>query len=202
MSRNPLYAFLWRVLLWMPGAFFVWYQLGTLLTWPVAVASRWLMTGFFPGWIVAIEQPGRRLDVVTAFAPPAGPADASLVFELNPLIYGYSVPLLIGLTLGVRGLDWGPVGRMLLGVLLLVPVQVWGVCFEILKTLAFNLGPGVSDGLGLQDWQYEGIALGYQFGYLILPAITPVGLWILFHRDFVQSLTKREEPVAGGSAQS
>jgi hypothetical protein len=37
------------------------------------------------------------------------------------------------------------------------------------------------------------IALAYQFGYLILPAVVPVALWISLNRAFIESLV---HPVA------
>ncbi|WP_419637792.1 exosortase H-associated membrane protein, partial [Thiolapillus sp.] len=40
----------------------------------------------------------------------------------------------------------------------------------ILKTLLFKLDPGLSSQLGFSSFQKELVALGYQFGYLILPA--------------------------------
>jgi hypothetical protein len=34
----------------------------------------------------------------------------------------------------------------------------------------------------------EAIALSYQFGYLILPALVPAVLWIVCNRPFIESL--------------
>ena len=193
---NPLHSFLLHVLLWVPGVFYAWYQLATAIVWPVASLSRWALVGLFPDWITAVEQPGRVLDVVTNFAPPQGPAGALLVMEINPLIYGYGVALFMALTLAARGIDWGTLGRLAAGVLILAPFQAWGVCFDVLKSLAFNLGPEVAGRMALSDWQREAIALGYQFGYLILPGVTAVALWMVFNRGFLQSLVQGPEQSA------
>ncbi|WP_419641591.1 exosortase H-associated membrane protein [Thiolapillus sp.] len=58
----------------------------------------------------------------------------------------------------------------------------------ILKTLLFKLDPGLSSQLGFSSFQKELVALGYQFGYLILPAVTPLVLWIGFHQQFLGQL--------------
>ena len=58
--------------------------------------------------------------------------------------------------------------------------------FQSLKMLSFNFGPkthaivtaaGVGDGA---------IALGYQLGALILPALTPIFIWVLGNRPLVE----------------
>ena len=43
----------------------------------------------------------------------------------------------------------------------------------------------------------ELIALCYQFGYLILPALVPAALWIVGNRRFIETLTRApgREPV-------
>lgn len=76
----------------------------------------------------------------------------------------------------------------LAGALLLVPFQAWGICFDLLKQAAVTAGPGVVAQTGLMPWQIEGVALGYQFGALILPAMAPIGLWLAFNRGFIPML--------------
>ncbi len=59
---------------------------------------------------------------------------------------------------------------------------------ESLKTVAIDVGAE-----GLKAAQAAGlpldlIALWYQFGYLILPALVPAVLWIVLNRRFIESL--------------
>jgi hypothetical protein len=77
-------------------------------------------------------------------------------------------------------------GILLIGYVVITGVQVWGVVFQSLKMLAFNFGSqthqivrevGVSDGV---------IALGYQLGTLILPALAPIFVWVLTNRALVE----------------
>jgi len=75
---------------------------------------------------------------------------------------------------------------LLIGYVAITLVQVWGVVFQSLKMLAFNFGEqshvfvqqaGVSD---------DAIALGYQLGTLILPALIPIFVWVLTNRPLVE----------------
>lgn len=192
-SSSPVGRFFLGVVLLLPLTFGAWYYMAILITSPLSYAVDWVMTGLFPQVISAVEQQGYTLDVVTRFSPPPGRGlppgrVGELVFELNPLIYGYSMPLYTALVLATPGKEGAKWGKWILGVLLLFPVQVWGVCFDILKTLLFRLDTEVGGQLGFAQWQIELIALGYQFGSLILPAVTPVVLWIAFHRGYLATL--------------
>jgi hypothetical protein len=75
---------------------------------------------------------------------------------------------------------------MLVGYAVITLVQIWGVVWLSLKMLAFNFGDqshaivqahGISDGT---------IALGYQLGTLILPALAPIFVWVLSNRPLVE----------------
>ena len=208
MHNKPLKAFLLRTLLWFPIAFFVWFYFASLLTLPLAAMVRPIILGLFPEWIEAIEQQSYLLDVVTRFAPPASiivpPGQEPIVIlTINPLIYGYSLPFFAALTLAAPSEGMDKSIKILLGVVLLLPVQTWGVVFDIIKTLSFDLGATVATKLGIQGWRLEAVALGYQFGYLILPAISPLIIWIAMHRRFVANLVPwkmGEEDVVNGHA--
>jgi hypothetical protein len=199
MPHNPIYGFLGRVLLWLPLAFFVWYQAGPVFTWPAASLAHVSMTTIFPEWVATIEQFGRVLDVVTRFPPQgiagdsAGPG-AVLAFEVNPLLYGYSLPLLAALVLAAPGSGRQRLMKLAIGWLILIPFQTWGVCLDILKTLAFDLGPEVSAKVAMTRLERETVALGYQFGTLIFPAVTPVVAWMAMHRNYLWSILPRWMP--------
>ncbi len=110
----------------------------------------------------------------------------ALGFVVNPLVYSYGLPLLFGLVMG-SDVSWlRKVTILLIGYVVILGVQIWGVVWVSLKMLAFNFGPqshavvqshGISDGA---------IALGYQLGTLILPALAPIFVWILTNRPLVE----------------
>jgi hypothetical protein len=75
---------------------------------------------------------------------------------------------------------------MLIGYSVITLVQIWGVVWQSLKMLSFNFGEqthvivlshGVSD---------ASIALGYQLGTLIFPALAPIFVWVLTNRPLVE----------------
>jgi len=196
MPRNPIKQFLLRVLLWMPVCFAVWYYMRGVIGIPTWFGVKAIMASLFPDIIRNIEFQGHLVNVVLQFAPekmpePEIPPDrvAEMVFSVNSLMYGYSIPLYTGLLLASPGTEREKWFRWLTGFLLLVLVQVWGVSFDILKTLLFNLDPSISTSLGFSALQKELTVLGYQFGYLILPAVSPLVIWIGFHRKFIAELS-------------
>lgn len=193
-SPKPLRVFFLKALLWLPLAFAIWYYFSILLTSPL----RWLMNLVLP--IVApdlfseVLQQGYLLEVVTRLHPVAAPSvpvpypGASISFDINPLIYGYSYPLFTALAIATpteEGQKWW---RWALGMGVLLVAQSWGICFDALKTTVIDLGPQLRGQIARGDWPLDVIALGYQFGYLILPAVTPLILWVGLFREFVGSL--------------
>jgi len=110
----------------------------------------------------------------------------ALGFVVNPLIFSYGLPLLFGLVMG-SDVSWlRKLVIMLIGYFVITLVQIWGVVWQSLKMLSFNFGEqthsivlshGVSDG---------SIALGYQLGTLILPALAPIFVWVLTNRPLVE----------------
>ena len=98
------------------------------------------------------------------------------------------------------------------GFVVLTFVISFGLLGEVLRTMAFGVGPAVHTALVSMDYGHvaaatataaevhmrealAGHGLGldavgfiYQFGYLILPTVVPVALWILMNRRFLESL--------------
>jgi len=193
LAPNLLRSFIVRTLLWLPVAFAAWFYMAIVITWPLTALVDAIMVSWFPEIVTAVKQQGYRLDVitdagiVTSVAPAASAFRSELVFSLNPLIYGYCLPLFTALALATP-LDAGKYWRWCVGLLILYPIQAWGVCFDISKTLLFGLTPEVTTRAALSGWQLEAVALGYQFGYLVLPAVAPLVLWLTLYRSFVIQL--------------
>lgn len=199
MPSNPLYAFLLRTLIWLPLSFAFWYQAANLLNLPLATISKFVLYQATPSLISNVELGDHKLTFVTPFeaeVPAAQPQQGKglIVVEINPLIYGYSLPLLIALLFAAEGLSVS-LSKLFIAYAALLPFQAWGVCFEFLKTVAFELGPAVATQVNFPQWTREGIALGYQFGYLILPPISTAVLWIAMNRNFLNRLLDRSQPV-------
>ena len=155
----------------------------------------WVAIMLVPEWIDAIVQQGHQVEVMTLFSPTAQPSlavpegqVAYLSFDINVLKYSYGIPLFTALMLATPGKDETQWTQWIIGLVILYLAQTFGVCLEMLKILAFSLGPEVSAQLDLSGLQQEMIALGYQLGYLILPAVTPLALWIGFSQQFLVTL--------------
>lgn len=195
MPEASAKGFLLKTIVWLLPMFAVWYWLAWLAVLPVAGLASLALGWFYPQEVLAVEQQGYHLEIVTRFgldmvpqaAAPAG-TDARVVFGINALKYCYGLPLLLALTLAVPG----TVSRKLLcgvvGGAILVVFQAWGVYFETLLTMVFRLGPRIGQVMIDAQWQADGIALAYQLGYLILPPVMPVIVWAAFHTGFIRRL--------------
>lgn len=190
MARNPLYSFLLKAALWLPVCLGLWYWKAEWFNGPAVMVSGWIMQSFFSGWVESVEWSQRVLSVATTLklgmSPGMQEGEYALVLEINPLTYGFGLPLFVALFLaGSEAICWR---KLVLGALLLIPFQAWGICFDLLKQAAVTAGPIVSEQTGFSPWKIEGIALGYQLGALILPALAPIGLWLAFNSRFIPML--------------
>ncbi len=171
---------------------------------PVAGWTHFVLTHLFPHTIAGVEQQGTAVDIVTRFviaapvdgsAPPG--ATGQVVFAINALKYTYGWPLLLALTLAAPTGWREKLYRAVMGGLLLLPVPVWGVACEALKVLVFQMDPAIAAQMGTTPLTRELLALAYQLGYLILPAVAPILIWAALHRDFLGELapqTRRVSP--------
>lgn len=189
-TPDLLKPFLWRLLLWLPLSFGIWYYFSVMMTVPL----RWLVDGLMlslgGGLIAGVSQQGYELSVLTNLHPIAGTpgAGGQIVFKLNPLMYGYSLPLFTALCLATPTAEGDKWWRWLIGIGVLLLVQALGVGLHILKTTVLGLGPSLGGQIDPKEWNLNAIALGYQFGYLVLPAVTPLVLWLGLFRGFVLGL--------------
>ncbi|MCG8123641.1 MAG: hypothetical protein N0E55_06700 [Candidatus Thiodiazotropha taylori] len=197
-SINPVAAFVLKVVFWLPVCLAGWYYLAPSLVWPVGLLSDWILTALFPQIFQGVEQQGDRLDFVTLLAMPAEllrgqqpGVSGDLVFTVNPLLYSYGLPLYTALSIATPGdakdedLKWN---KWLWGLPLLFLFQVWGVRFDGLKTLLFTLGPEISSQLAFSPIAMDGVALGYQLGYLILPSVLPLVIWVVQYRAYLTEM--------------
>ena len=185
MRLSLVGLFLLKAIAWLIVCLLVWYQLGNLVTLPVSLLAKATVASVFPDWAEGVEKTGTTLVLLTSLevtgmaGVPAGQV-AVLSPEVDFMKYGYGLPLLIALLLAssARGLF----GKAVLGAFALLPVQVWGVCFDWLKQAGIDTGIAV-----FSPMTRELIAFGYQFGYLVLPALVPVMLWVAMDRRFLSS---------------
>ncbi len=177
--------------LWLPLGFFLWFYFGSLLVRPTAWISSWLLSTALPNAIEGINQVSFNFEIETLIPHErlVQGRVALLTFDVNPMIYAYGVPLFFGLVMATPGLTALQRAIQIVGgYAILVFVQVWGVCWEALKDLALNFGALGAQAIAEAGLSPTLIALCYQLGYLILPAVVPLVIWILFNRNFLQTI--------------
>lgn len=199
---DSLVRFFLQVLLWLPVCFALWYYLSAILTAPAMWIANIAVNALHSGLIESIEHAGTKVTFLTGLqvpmpnAPPG--AVGQVVVETNPLIYCWNLPVLIALLFATDEQLFS-LKRLAIGYLLLLPFQAFGIAFDFLKSVAIGVGPEISSQLDFSATTTELIALGYQFGYLMLPVIAATTIWVAMNRELIESMLKGS---AGGRAAS
>jgi len=217
VSLSPLKRFFLAALLWLPLAFFLWFAFAAMFSWPVIELARLALLKGWPSLFTAVSQGADLLDaqghvlshpgylmqissgvLVNAAAPGAPPRFGFLEPVINPMVYGYALPLFAGLVLATPLTRLRRLGQVAIGVPVIWCAQAFGTVAESLKSVVLDAGQAGLDAAQRAGASLELIALCYQFGYLILPALVPAALWIVLNRSFIEDLTRRAgtEPAA------
>ena len=215
-ERLELRPFLFAAVLWLPLAFFVWFALRSVVVYPVIRLVAAVLGAWMPELVSEVRQAFHHMSFsVLAEIGRIGtiPGDRLFVdLEINVLPYCYSIPLLMGLSIATP-ISWARTfAQLAIGVPILVAVQAFGVLGEVLRRMQFDMAAAVQAAVTAEGYAVEApaaaqaaqanivaalaahgthpeaIALWYQFGYLILPSISAVILWILFNRRFIEAL--------------
>ncbi len=197
---GPLKTLLFLAVLWLPLSFFVWFYFAQLFVVPVAWLSSTVLEWWMPTVFSGVEQTRHMLSFITTL--PVDPAQLAgmdlsqgrpaVVVDVNPMIYGFCIPVLTGLVMATPLSSARRAFQVGVGVLVLLGVQVFGTVFDVLKSLGLQSGVEGANVIAEAGLSPNFIAYCYQFGYLVLPAITPVILWVMFNQQFIQSLVTTE----------
>jgi len=223
-TSSPIREFALKAVLWLPLAFVVWFWFASFWVWPPMLVARQALLGIWPELFSDVKLGGEILDAtgrvigraghlvtlaskVTVVVPagPGGPGGVGLLEPtLNPMVYGYSLPLIGGLLMATpltTGRRWL---QFLVALLAVWLTQAFGIVAEALKSLAFDSGREGGAAIAAAGLAPDAIAFAYQFGYLILPAVVPAALWIALNRGYIEALAGRggepEAPPAGPTA--
>jgi hypothetical protein len=176
--------------LWMLFGFMLWFYLSAFHGTPTRLISSAILSEILgSNFLDIVVDPDQhflfQVQTQIQFAFRDGTTEA-LGFVVNPLVYSYGLPLLFGLVMG-SNVSWlRKLVILLIGYVAITAVQVWGVVWQSLKMLAFNFSEqthSVIEQAGLSD---SAIALCYQLGSLILPALVPIFVWVLTNRPLVE----------------
>lgn len=213
---GTLKGFLLRAVMWLPLAFFLWYVLRWAVVSPPIKLSGWLLSYWMPDAVGSVGQDFEKLSF-TILANLEGMSDApgkimEVQLEDNALKYCYGTALYLGLVMATP-LSWARTFvQLLVGLLCIFPTQAVGLAGEVLKTLAYDVDSAVFAGLNAEGYgaiamqagaiaqqaassslashglSIDAVGVIYQFGYLILPSVAPIVVWILLNRRFIEAL--------------
>lgn len=192
MQSRPLLWFILKVFFWLPICYWVWFNASDFTTWVAADLIEKIFISNLPDQISGIEQQGYVLDVITKLSPPPQDVPAGkigeIIFSVNTLNYNFGLPLCAALILSSPGNIILICRNILFSIIILLLIQLWGISFNILKTVFLEISPQLHYQLSLSQWHVDAIALGYQLGSLILPAVTPLVIWLALYRKFIVTI--------------
>ncbi|MCB1554460.1 MAG: hypothetical protein KDJ14_11695 [Xanthomonadales bacterium] len=190
MKISPLRQFVLAAALWLPACFFLWAVFSSVIVWPIGKASDLILPAMLPGTIEGVLQDRfiLQIDTLLQTTQSADGRIGLLSFTVNPLVYAWCMALFCGLVMASPVSVRGRLLQLALGLPVLICVAVWGTVFDCLELLALKSGPLGLAAVEQAGWHVEAIALGSQFGYLILPAVTPIALWVIMNKEFLEEL--------------
>jgi len=188
LSELLILAFLWMIF-----GFMLWYYLSAFHGIPVRMlASKILSMLLGNDFLNIIPNPDRhylfQVQTNIPFRFPDGSRE-SLGFIVNPLIFGYGLPLLFGLVMASGVSFLRKLFVLFSGYLAVMVIQVWGVVWQSLKMMAFNFGEETRQVVMNAGISEELIALCYQLGVLIFPPLVPIILWVLANWELIEQFT-------------
>ena len=188
--RNTLIGrFLLLSILWLVVLLPLWYVLARWFAAPAIWLAGAVMKACF-AWVDGWHQEGVTAVLHTLvqvrMKGPQGDVLGELAPEASYPTYGYGLVLLWAMLLASRTERWWLKG--LIGSLILIPVQAWGIGFQWLRDVVLLSGPYGAAYLKYSPLAANAVAYGYQFGFLMLPPVTPILLWLAFNKRFVAAL--------------
>jgi hypothetical protein len=212
MTGNPIREFGLKALLWLPLSFVVWFSMASFWVWPAVVIARRVLLGVWGGLFSSVTQGAELLDsagrvvaragylvqlgttvMVKVPAGPGGPGGVGVLEPtINPMVYAYALPLFAGLAMATPLSTRRRLVQFAIALIVIWITQAFGIVAESLKVLAFDSGSEGAAAVANAGLAPAAIALAYQFGYLVLPAVVSVALWIGLNRPFIETLVKRD----------
>lgn len=201
-----LKTFLLLNVLWLPLAVYAWFQFRSFITYPITRLARWGLDWWLPGVIDSSRQYYQYFKFTALIPlPPGMVAEAGQVPAVDAtsdaLLYTYGLAVLWGLTMATPEAngEFSLLRRLrtcLLGWLILIPVQSASMVIDVAKTLFIDLG-----GAGLQMAEQHGVSLEviaylWQLSRLVVPTLSALIVWAIFHRRFIEHI-RFDSPLEG-----
>lgn len=179
-----------KSLVYIPIMFFLWYVLSPLISVLVSFVISYPLKYFTANLIHQINPAGLEIQGIIRLAGgtygdltvPAG-RFVDMMLTARPMVYGYGIPLFATLLIAFSKNKATFLKTTLCFLLLFVSV-CFGTTMEFLKIVFLSLDSSITQDLVTSQWQLESIALGYQVGTLILPAVLPISLWLVLNESY------------------
>lgn len=188
-----LKAFLLSAVLWLALAFFLWFMLRAGVMYPVNKITAYIMSNWMPDLIARMFQEFDKLWLISTLpaigsTPNADGSVGMMSMDFNSMQYCYGLPVLLGLIMATP-MTWGETAKqVVIGYMALLPAQVFSLCGAVLLTTQYEMGPVAAAMVEAHGVSPYVTALWYQFGNLVLPAVTPVIVWMIMNRRFIVAL--------------
>lgn len=191
-GMNPVKEMFILAALYLPLGFFLWFFFGSAVTVLPARLTELALVGLFPDLFEDVVQLGFQLEVQTRvmLERQVDGQIPLLNLHINPMIYAWGMAVLFGLVLATPLSAWQRVWQLAIGYLVVSVVTAWGVFWEAWKDMAFLMGPEAEAAVEASALSPTFIALFYQLGYLMLPAVVPIATWILMNRAFLEKVAR------------
>ncbi|MBS3742871.1 MAG: hypothetical protein KGY48_00820 [Wenzhouxiangellaceae bacterium] len=190
---NPVKEMFLLAALYLPLGFFLWFSFGSALMWLPGRMLELALTGLFPELFERVVQFGREFEIQTAIRMEQMVDGRIALLNLpardsgaNPMIYAWGMALLFGLIMATPMSAGRRALQLAVSYLVVSLVAVWGLFWEVWVDLAFNIGAEGVRAVAEAGLSPTLIALCYQLGYLMLPAVVPLATWILMNRPFLE----------------
>ena len=183
-------GFLLKILIWLPLTFVLWYFLTPAIIYIVALLTKVVLSFIAGHAVMNVEQNEHVMHIITNFANNASRKE-TLTFAIDVMKYAYGLALFPAMVLATPKPWKDKFQDFYLGILVIFLIILWGVSFDTMQTLVFKLGRDIGETMGTTAFTRELIALGYQLGYLILPAVTPIILWFTMNQEQVIKLAPK-----------
>ena len=185
---NPVKEMFLLAALYLPLGFFLWFSFGSALMWFPSKLAEWTLTGLYPDLFERVVQFGYQLEIQTAIRMERMVEGrvALLNNNVNPMIYAWGMALLFGLIMATPMGAKARALQLVVAYLMISIVTAWGIFWQTWTDLAFRIGPEAAAAVAEAGPSPTLIALCYQLGYLMLPAVVPLATWILMNRPFLE----------------
>lgn len=182
-KNSDVFAFLGKVLLWMPVTFALWYFVVPGIAFVTAFIVDAILPLFIGNVVNSVDANEREIYVLTPFSDQG--------FPVRLMNYAYSFPFLLAMILASPDSIMGKVKKYLISLIPLFLIAIWGVSFGAVAILAFYTNQEIAQQLHTTPTIRLIISLGYQLGKLIIPPLTPIIVWLYLYRDYAHKLVPR-----------